>query len=73
MHRLWIMYITVFSLVILTDNELTDEKNFTVGAAKLTNFKGIVTLKFVSKAMLLWKRGPAFIFTEDEKLWNSSR
>lgn len=41
MHRLLIMYITVFSLVILTDNELTDEKIFTVGAAKLTNFKGI--------------------------------
>ena len=62
----WIMYI-VFSLNFLTVKELSTEKHFIVWAAKLNQhryFKGIMTLKFGSKDMLLWKRGSSFVSTE---------
>ena len=36
-------------------------------------FKGILTSKFGPKDMLVWKRGSAFVYTEDENLWISSR
>ena len=35
--------------------------------------KGILTSKFGSKDMLLWKRVSAFVSTEDENLWILSR
>ena len=35
--------------------------------------KGILTAKFGSKDMWLWKRGSDFVSTEDEKLWFLSK
>ena len=52
--------------------ELMTERHFIVLAAKLNQhiyFNDILTLKFESKDMLLWKRDSAFVFTEDENLW----
>ena len=63
-QRFWIMYIIRFSL-----NFLTTERHLILGAAKLNQHKGILTSKFGFKNMLLWKRGSAFVFTEDENLW----
>ena len=40
-----------------------------IDTAKLNQHKHILTSKFGSKDMLLWKRGYAIIFTDDEKLW----
>ena len=70
------MYTIVFSLNFYTIKELSTERHFIVEAAKLNQhiyFKGILTSKFGSKAMLLWKRGSAFVFTEGENLWIPSR
>ena len=61
-QRIWIMYI-VFSFGFLTG-----ERHLILGTAK----KGILTLKYVSKDLLLWKRGSAFVSTEDENLLNPS-
>ena len=62
------MHIIVFSL-----NFLTSERHLFLGAAKLNLHKGILTSKFASKDMLLWKRGSAFVSTENENLWIHSR
>ena len=73
-QRVWIMYI-VFSLKFLTVKELNTERHFIVWAAKLIQHicsKGILTSGFRSKNMMLWKRGSAFVFTEDETLWIAS-
>ena len=67
------MYTIVFSLNFLTVNELTTERHLIVGAAKLNWHKGILTSKFGYNLMLLWKRGSAFVSTDDEKLWIPSR
>ena len=40
-------------------------KTFDLGTAK----KGILTLKYGPKDLMLWKRGSAFVSTEDENLW----
>ena len=61
------IYTTVRSLNFLTVNELTAERHLIVGAAKLNQHKGILTSKFGSK-YVAWKRGSAFVSTEDEKL-----
>ena len=50
-------------------NELSTERYFIVWAAKLNQhafYKGILTSEFVSKDMLLWKKGSAFVSTEEE-------
>ena len=52
---------------------LTAERHLFLGAAKLDQHKGTLTLKFGSKDMLLWKRGSDFASTEDENLWIPSR
>ena len=60
----------------LTVNKLSTERHFIVWAAKLNQnvfYKGIMISKFVSKDMLLWKRGSSLVFTEDENLWIASR
>ena len=65
------MHIIVFSL-----NFLTAERHLFLGIAKLNQhiyFKGILTSVFESEDMSLWKRGSAFISTEDENLWIPSR
>ena len=65
------MYIIVFPLNFLTVNELSTERHFIVWAAKLNQhicFKGILTLKFGSKDMLLWKRVSACVSTDNRKL-----
>ena len=65
-----------FIWTFLTANELTAEEHLILGAAKLNQymyFKGILTSKFASKDMLLWKRGSAFVSTKDENLWIPSR
>ena len=72
-QRVWIIYIIVFSFNFLTVKELSTERHFIVQAAKLNQGKGIFTLKFESKDMLLWKRASSFVFTEDENLWVASR
>ena len=54
-------------------NELSTERDFIVQAAKLSQHKGTLTSKFESKDMLLWKRGSAFVSTEDKNLWIPSR
>ena len=69
------MYI-MFSLNYLTVKELSIERQFIVWAAKLNQpiyFKSILTPKFGSKYLLLWKRGAAFVSIEDENLWIHSR
>ena len=56
--------------------ELSTERQFFVWADKLNQHicsKVILTSKFRSKDMLLWKRSSAFVTTEDENLWISSR
>ena len=58
-QRIWIIYI-VFSFGFLTG-----ERHLITGTAK----KGILTLNYGSKDMLLWKRGSVFVSTEDENLW----
>lgn len=61
----------MFSLNFLTVNELSTERHFIVQVAKLNQhiyFKGIMTSKFGSKDMLLWKRASSFVFTEGRKL-----
>ena len=66
----------MFSFNFLTLNELTAEKQWIAKAAKLSEhiyFKGILILNFVSKDILLWKRGSVFISAEDENLWIASR
>ena len=48
----------------LTVNKLSTERHFIVWAAKLHQhiyFKSILTSKFESKDMLLWKRGFVFV------------
>ena len=65
------MYIIVFSLNFLTLNELSTERHFIVWAAKISPhicFKGILISKFGFKDTLLWKRGSAFVSTEDRNL-----
>ena len=65
----------VFSSNCLTLKELSIERSFIVWAAQLNQhvyYKGIMTSKFGSKDMMLWKRG-SFVFTEDETLWIASR
>ena len=72
-QRVWIMYI-VFSLKFLTVKELSTERHFIIWAAKLNQngfHKGIMTSKFGSKNMMLW-RGSSFVFTENETLWIAS-
>ena len=52
-------------------NEITTESYFTVQAAKLDQhlyFKGMLTSKFMSKDMILWKRCSMFVPKEDRKL-----
>ena len=56
--------------------ELSTERHFIVWADKLNHhiyFKGILTSEFGSKDMLIWKRGSAFLSTEVDNLWISSR
>ena len=68
------MYIIVFSWNFLTVNEISTERHFIVGATKLNQhvyYEDIMTSKFGSKNMLLWKRGFSFVFT-DESLWIAS-
>ena len=67
-QRVWIMFIIVFSI-----NFLTTERHLILGDAKLNQHKDILTSKFESKDMLLWKRGSAFVSTEDGNLWIPSR
>ena len=70
------MYIIVLSLNFLTVNELNTERHFVVWTAMLKKhiyFKSILTSKFRSKEMLLWKRGFAFVSTEHENLWIPSK
>ena len=62
-QSIWIMYIFVFSL-----NFLTAERHLFLGAAKLNQHKGILTSKFASKDMLLWKRCSSFAAIEDKML-----
>ena len=65
-QRDWIRHIIVFSL-----NFLITERHLILKTAKLNQniyFKGILTLEFGSKDMLLWKRGSSFVLTEDENL-----
>ena len=52
---------------------LTAERYLIWGIAKLNQHKGILTSKFGSKDMLLWKRGSAFVPTEDKNQWIPSR
>ena len=73
-QRVWILYI-VFSLNFLTVKELNTEKHSIVWSAKLNQHissKDIMTSKFGSEDMVLWKRGSSFVFTEDETLWIAS-
>ena len=73
-QRVWIMYSIMFSLNFLTVKELSTERHFIVWAAKLNQhlyYNDILTSKFKSKDMVLWKRG-SFVFTEDENLWIAS-
>ena len=75
-QRVWIMYITVFSLNFLTVNELSTERHFIVQAAKLNQYihiKDNLTSNCESKDMLLWQRGSAFVSIEDGNLWIPSR
>ena len=63
-------------LNFLTVKELSTKRHFIVWAAKLNQhicFKGILSSKFESKDMLLWKKGFSFVSTDDENLWNPSR
>ena len=65
------MTIIVFSL-----NFLTAQRHLILETAKLNQhicFKGFLTSKFESMDMLLWIRGPSFVSTEDENLWNTSK
>ena len=58
-QRVWIMYIIVF-YYYLTVKELSTERHFIIWAVKINQHicsKGIMTSKFVSKDVLLWKRG----------------
>ena len=63
------MYIIVFSLNFLIVKELHNKRHFIVWTAKLSHHKGILTSEFGSKDLLFWKRGSAFVSTEDRKLW----
>ena len=57
-HRIWIIVIFVFSFNLLIVNELTAERQWIAKAVKLIknlHFKGVLTLKFGSKDLLLWK------------------
>lgn len=70
------MYNIMFSLNFLTVKELSTQRHFIVWGAKLNQhiyYKGIMTSKFGSKDMLLWKRGSSLVSTEDEDLWIASR
>ena len=67
-QRVWIMYIIVFSF-----NFLDCRETFYSEAVKVNQHKGILTSKFGSKDMLLWKRGSAFVSTGNESLWIPSR
>ena len=57
------MYVSM--LIVLSSVFLTGERHLILGTAK----KGILTLKYGPKDLMLWKRGSAFVSTEDENLW----
>ena len=65
------VYYCAFSFLIII--ELTAERHLIVGTAKPNKHKGILTSKFESKDVLLWKRGSVFVSTDDGKLWIPSR
>ena len=44
----------MFSLNVFTVNDLTAERDLTVGTAKLNQHKDILTSKFESNNMLFW-------------------
>ena len=70
-QRVWIMYILMFSLILLTVNEVSMERQFILWVAKLNQciyFKGILASKFGPEGMLLWKSGSAFVSFEDTKM-----
>ena len=50
--------------IVFSFGFLTGERHLILGTAK----KGILTLKYGSKDLLLWKRGSVFVSTEDENL-----
>ena len=60
------MYVIV---IVLSFVFWTGERHLILGTAK----KGIWTLKYGFKNLLLWKRSSAFVSTEDEILWIHSR
>ena len=55
----------VIMLIVLSFVFWTGERHLILGTAK----KGILTLKYGPKDLMLWKRGSAFVSTEDENLW----
>ena len=55
--------------IVFSFGFLTGEKHLILKTTK----KGVLTLKYGTKDMLLWKRGSDFVSTEDESVWNHSR
>ena len=71
-QKVWIMYIIMFHLNFLTVKEQV-QRDISLYGLLSYQHKGILTLKFESKDMLLWKRDSSFVSTEDENLWIASR
>ena len=73
-QRVWILYIIMLSLNCLTAEEgaTAAKRHLNINAAGLIKHKHFVnasTSKLKSKDMLLWRRGIAFVSTENERLW----
>ena len=71
---IWILYVIMLSLNCLISEEgaTTAKRHLIINAAGLIQhryFENVLTSKFTSKGMFLWRRSFAFVSTGNEKLW----
>ena len=76
-QRIWTLYVIMFFLNCLNAEEgaTAAKRHLLINAAELIqdrSFENTLTSKMKSKYMLLWKRGFAFVSTENERLWINS-
>ena len=76
-QRIWILYVIVFLNYFMAEEGAAAAKRHliinAVGLIQRIYFENAVTSKLKSKVMLLWRRGFAFVSTENERLWIHSK
>lgn len=77
--RVWILYVIMLSLLyifIIDEQAIAAKIHWIVEVPELNQpkyLKNVLTSKYMSKVVLLWKRDYAFVPTEYERLWIHSR